>query len=140
MTDATRDTVARLLAALAGGDLPALRALYADRVDVRLNWPAEEIGGAVPWIRPRTTSGDMAEHFAAIAAANRPVGDGTTVERVIVDGGEGVLLGTLRNRLVGNGRAYEARFALHLTVEGGRITRHHVYEDSLAVWRAWNAD
>ncbi|GAB3796509.1 nuclear transport factor 2-like protein [Micromonospora zhanjiangensis] len=30
-----------------------------------------------------------------------------------------------------------AHFALHLTVRDGLVTRHHVYEDSLSVARAW---
>ncbi|MYV59999.1 ketosteroid isomerase, partial [Streptomyces sp. SID4931] len=37
-------------------------------------------------------------------------------------------------------RAYQARFALHLTVEDGLVTRHHVYEDSLAVAQAFEAE
>ncbi|MFE2376902.1 nuclear transport factor 2 family protein [Streptomyces sp. NPDC059398] len=37
------------------------------------------------------------------------------------------------------GRAYQARFALHLTVVDGLVTRHHVYEDSLAVAQAFEA-
>jgi ketosteroid isomerase-like protein len=37
------------------------------------------------------------------------------------------------------GTPYRARFALRLTVSGGRITRHHVEEDSLAVARAFGA-
>jgi len=35
--------------------------------------------------------------------------------------------------------AYEARFALHRSVQDGLVTRHHVYEDCLAVARAWAA-
>ncbi|MEV0152576.1 hypothetical protein AB0H57_02390 [Micromonospora sp. NPDC050686] len=34
-------------------------------------------------------------------------------------------------------RSYRAHFALHLTVTEGLVTRHHVYEDSLSVARAW---
>ncbi|MGH8879656.1 MAG: nuclear transport factor 2 family protein [Stackebrandtia sp.] len=37
------------------------------------------------------------------------------------------------------GRAYRARFALHLTVENGLVTRTHIYEDSLAVAQAFDA-
>jgi hypothetical protein len=36
------------------------------------------------------------------------------------------------------GAAYQAHFALHLTVVGGRFRRYHVYEDSLAVAEAWH--
>jgi hypothetical protein len=31
-----------------------------------------------------------------------------------------------------------SRFALHLTAEDGLVTRHHVYEDSLAVAQAFD--
>ncbi|HUG60783.1 MAG TPA: nuclear transport factor 2 family protein [Methylomirabilota bacterium] len=135
----TRATVERLLAVIATADHDALTTLYANHVDFRVNWPESEIGGAVPWIRTRATNSDMVEHFRAIVAHNRPSGEGATVDRILVDGPDAVVLGTIRSVIAANGRAYEARFALHLTVEGGRINRHHVYEDSLAVWRAWSA-
>jgi ketosteroid isomerase-like protein len=35
-------------------------------------------------------------------------------------------------------KSYLARVALHLTVQDALIIRHHVYEDSLAVARAWS--
>jgi ketosteroid isomerase-like protein len=47
------------------------------------------------------------------------------------------VFGTIRAIVTPSGRRYEARFALHLTVQDGRMIRHHVYEDSLAVKRAW---
>ena len=48
-----------------------------------------------------------------------------------------VVLGCLRNTAKPTGRSYQAAFALHLTVRDGLITRHHVYEDSLAVAAAF---
>jgi len=55
------------------------------------------------------------------------------IERVLVDGAEAVVLGEIRRTAGATGRAYRARFALHLTVEDGLVVRHHVYEDSLTV-------
>lgn len=136
----TRDVAHRLLAAVGSGDHATIAALYADRVDVAVNWPASEIGGRVPWIRHRATGADMVQHFAEIAAHNRPHGEGTTVETILVDGSDAVVFGTIRLRLVDGGRPYVARFALRLTVTDGRITRHHVYEDSLSVFRAFDTD
>ncbi len=49
------------------------------------------------------------------------------------------LLGEIRRTARSTGRAYRARFALHLTVEDGLVARHHVYEDSLAAARAFEA-
>lgn len=61
----------------------------------------------------------------------------TQVEHILVDGNDAVVLGEIRQTARSTGRAYRARFALHLTVEAGLITRHHVYEDSLAVAQAF---
>ncbi|MEV0051278.1 hypothetical protein AB0H34_12360 [Saccharopolyspora shandongensis] len=36
------------------------------------------------------------------------------------------------------GERFEMTFALRLTVEGGLITRHHMYDDSLAVLHAFD--
>ncbi len=48
-----------------------------------------------------------------------------------------MVLGEIRQTVKTTGRAYRARCALHLTVDSGVITRYHVYEDSLAVARAF---
>ncbi len=50
------------------------------------------------------------------------------------------MLGVIRQTAAPTGRAYSARFALHLTVRDGLVVRHHVYEDSLAVARAFAPD
>jgi len=135
----TRDVVLNLLHAVQTGDGDAISALYADAVEFSVNWPETEIGGRVPWIRHRRTAGDMAHHFAEIAAGNRPNGEGTIVEAILVDGPDAVVFGTLHNRVVASGSSYVARFALRLTVIAGRITRHSIYEDSLSVFRAFDA-
>lgn len=64
----------------------------------------------------------------------------TEIERILVDGAEAVVLGEIRQTAGATGRAYSARFALHLTVEDGLVVRHHVYEDSLAVARAFEPE
>lgn len=135
----TRATVERLLAVVAQGDIVSISADYADNIDFRVNWPEMEIGGAVPWIRPRATAEDMADHFRTLAHHARPAEGGTSIERILVDGEEAVVIGTIRCAFAAGAPACRARFALHLTVQAGRIVRHHVYEDSLAVWRAWTA-
>jgi uncharacterized protein len=49
------------------------------------------------------------------------------------------VIGHVSQRLKSNGRAFTIPFALHLTVSDGRITRYHVYEDSLTVAEAVTA-
>jgi ketosteroid isomerase-like protein len=135
----TRRIVGEFLARLGTADIDGVANLFAPTFEWRLNWPATELDGPIPWIRPRHTRGDVMEHFHVLAAHNAANGQGTTIDRILVDGLDAVLLGTIRNVMRPTGAAYEADFALHLTVVGGQITRYHIYEDSLAVERAWHA-
>ncbi|MFH7340158.1 nuclear transport factor 2 family protein [Streptomyces sp. KHY 26] len=134
----TRATVHELLTRIGAGDPDRIAELYADDCDWRLDWPEEEHGRPdIPWIRHRATRADAAAHFRELAAHHVPEKADTVVERVLVDGEDAVVLGVIRQTAAPTGRAYAARFALHLTVRDGVVVRHHVYEDSLAVARAF---
>jgi ketosteroid isomerase-like protein len=133
----TRKVVRELLRRLGAGDPDAIADLYAEEVDWQLDWPEHEVGGEVPWIRARPTRSDVADHFRSIAAHHDTSAAAAEVSRVVVDGADAVVMGEIVNTLRSGARSYRARFALHLTVTGGRIVRHHVYEDSLTVARAW---
>jgi ketosteroid isomerase-like protein len=132
--------VGELLRRIGDGDPERVGEMYADRVDWKLNWPPHEHGrAATPWIRDRSTRDDVVAHWRQLAEHHVPEDAGTKIERVLVDegGSDVVLLGEIRQTARSTGRPYRARFALHLTVERGRVTRHHVYEDSLAVEQAF---
>ncbi|MGC0418108.1 nuclear transport factor 2 family protein [Embleya sp. AB8] len=136
--ETTREIVAELLRRIGAGDFRAVAELYADDADWKLNWPPTEHGrAATPWIRHRSTRADAADHYRLIAEHHVPELVGTTVERILVDGPDAVILGEIRQTARATGRAYTARFAMHVTVEHGLITRHHIYEDSLAVATAF---
>lgn len=138
--EATRAVVGELLRRIGEGDPRRIAELYAERVDWRLDWPETEHGrAATPWIRQRSTRADAADHFRQLAAHHVPEAADTGIEGVLVDGEHAVVLGEIRQTARATGRAYRARFALHLTVRDGLVTRHHVYEDSLAVDRAFAA-
>jgi ketosteroid isomerase-like protein len=115
----TRTAVEDLLGRIGTGDPDLVAQAYADEVDWRLDWPEDQHGADVPWIRPARA--------------------GVEIDFILVDGDDAVVMGTLSNTLRHNGAAYRAHFALHLSVQDGLVTRHHVYEDSLAVARAWAA-
>jgi ketosteroid isomerase-like protein len=136
---ATRESVGRLLQLIVAADADAVAAAYAEQVDWRLDWPADCHGTDVPWIRERRTRADVADHYRSIADHHEPELADLDLEHLLVDGEDAVLTGTLVNTLRHNQVGYRARFALHLTVHDGLVTRHHVYEDSLAVARAWSA-
>jgi ketosteroid isomerase-like protein len=134
----TRAVVEELLLRIGRGDAERIADLYADPADWRLNWPEDEHGRApTPWIRHRASRADAAAHYRELAAHHVAGEAATEIERVLVDGSDAVVLGEIRQTARPTGRPYRARFALHLTVENGLIVRHHVYEDSLAVARAF---
>ncbi|WP_399125696.1 nuclear transport factor 2 family protein [Streptomyces sp. ITFR-6] len=106
-----------------------------------LDWPEGEPGrAATPWMRHRSTRADAAAHYRELGGHHVPGAAATEIERVLVDGDDAVVFGEIRQTARSTGRAYRARFALHLTFAGGLVTRHHVYEDSLAVARAFDAE
>lgn len=134
----TRAVIEELLRRLGAGDPERIAELYAEQGDWKLSWPQDEHGRpATPWIRHRATRADAAAHYRELAAHHLPGQAATEVERILVDGADAVVLGEIRQTARATGRPYRARFALHLTVEDGLIVRHHVYEDSLAVARAF---
>ncbi|GAA1682584.1 nuclear transport factor 2 family protein [Nonomuraea maheshkhaliensis] len=128
----TRDTVQELLRRIGEGDAERVAGLFAERCDWKFSWPAEG-HPSVPWIRPRSSRDDAAEHFRTLAAHHVPELNATSVARVLVDGDDAVVLGDIVQTAEGTGETYTSPFALHLTVEDGHITRYHIYEDSLTV-------
>ncbi|MDQ7805174.1 nuclear transport factor 2 family protein [Amycolatopsis sp. A133] len=130
----TRAVVTEFLGRLADGEPDRIAELFADVVDWRLDWP-EAGHPAVPWIRPRSTRAEVADHFRELGAVHEKRGGMTP--RILVDGRDAVVLGDIRQTVKATGRAYAARCALHLTVDHGVITRYHVYEDSLTVVQAF---
>ncbi|MFC8194884.1 nuclear transport factor 2 family protein [Streptomyces sp. NPDC060006] len=141
MTATTRSVVEELLRRIGQGDPGRIAELYAEGADWKLDWPQEEHGRAdTPWIRQRSTRADAADHYRLLAEFHVPGQAATDIERILVDGDEAVVTGEIRQTAKPTGRAYRARFALHLTVENGLVVRHHVYEDSLAVARAFQAE
>ncbi|MEV4183220.1 nuclear transport factor 2 family protein [Streptosporangium canum] len=138
MSNDTRDTVEELLRRIAEGDHDRTAELFAEPIDWRLDWPAEG-HPAVPWIRPRSSRADVADHFRSLEAHHVPELNGTSVTRILIDGAHAVVLGEIVQTVRDGGAAYTSPFALHLTVEDGLVTRYHIYEDSLTVARALSA-
>ncbi|TJZ97419.1 nuclear transport factor 2 family protein [Actinacidiphila oryziradicis] len=137
----TRVVVDELLRRIGEGDPERIAELYAERGDWRLDWPESEHGRtATPWIRHRSTRADAAAHYRELAEHHVPGAGATEIERILIDGDDAVVFGEIRQTARPTGHAYRARFALHLTVERGLVTRHHVYEDSLAVAQAFDTE
>ncbi|MFE3942860.1 nuclear transport factor 2 family protein [Streptomyces sp. NPDC059118] len=129
--DATRATVQRFLALRLAGDTEGLAALFADDVD----WLLAE-NPAVPWIRPRSTAAECAAQFTELTDHTVPEEARASIDTVLVDGADAVLMGHLSGTVRATGKSFEGPFALRLTVEDGRITRHHLYENGLSIAQA----
>ena len=126
--DATRAVVQEFLAARLVGDTGRLTELFADEVD----WLLAE-NPAVPWIRPRSTAAECAAQFTELMEHTVPEDARASVDTFLVDGADAVLMGHVSGTVRTTGKSFEGPFALRLTVEDGRITRHHLYENSLSI-------
>ncbi|MFI6858614.1 nuclear transport factor 2 family protein [Streptomyces sp. NPDC050421] len=129
--EATRAVVEAFLAARLAGDTERIAALFADEVD----WLLAE-NPVVPWIRPRSTAAECAAQSAELAAHTVPEDARASVDTFLVDGTDAVLMGHLSGTVRATGKSFAGPFALHLTVEHGRVTRHHLYENSLSIAEA----
>lgn len=126
--DDTRTVVQEFLAARLDGDIDRLTALFADEVD----WVLAE-NPAAPWIRPRSTAAECAAQFTELMEYTVPEEARASVDAFLVDGADAVLMGHLSGTVRATGKSFKGPFALHLTVENGRITRHRLYENSLSI-------
>src|ERR1043165_3258103 len=127
MINDTRAVLNAFLADLGAEDFDAIAGHFADPVDWKVDWP-EGDHPATPWIRPRSTP---AHHIREKA--------GFELGRILVDGDDAVILGVTRQTSRATGRSFAAMVAVHVTVTDGKISRYHVYEDSLAVAEAHGA-
>lgn len=129
--DTTRAVVQAFLAARLAGDTEQLVALFADEVD----WLLAE-NPAAPWIRPRSTAVECAAQFTELMEYTVPEDARACVDTFLVDGTHAILMGHVSGTVRATGKPFEGPFALHLSVENGRITRHHLYENSLSIAEA----
>jgi len=130
-SETTRAVVQEFLAARLAGNTERLVALFADEVD----WVLAE-NPAAPWIRPRSTAAECAAQFTELMEHVVPEDARASVDTFLVDGTDAVLMGHLSGTVRATGKSFAGPFALHLTVENGRITRHRVYENSLSIAEA----
>ncbi|MCF6471300.1 nuclear transport factor 2 family protein [Nonomuraea sp. MG754425] len=133
----TRAVVREYLRRCAQGDPERIAEMYAAKVDWRVSWPVER-HPHVPWIRPRSTRADVADHHRTFNEHCPPDEARVSIDHMTVDGTDAVLIGTSSQAVKATGRRFAMTFALRLTVEDGLITRHHMYEDSLAVVEAFH--
>ncbi|MEV8506558.1 nuclear transport factor 2 family protein [Actinoplanes sp. NPDC051475] len=126
----TADTIAAFFDRFGAGDAEGMLAAFADRVDFDV--PGAQI---VPWTGKRGTPAEIAGFVRSAMEDIRT--QRFAIEKTIVDGADGIVLGELAHEVIATGKIFEGRFALRITVEQGRITRYTMFENSYAAAQAF---
>lgn len=122
-------TVQRLFPLLAEGKSAEAAALFADSVSFSIPHPP-----GIPWV-PEVDSREGMRTFFDLLQTHVEAKE-FELRHVIAEGDDVVLIGHMVSEVKATGRDIDTAFALHTTVQDGRITRYHLYEDTYAVAKA----
>ncbi|WP_405629249.1 nuclear transport factor 2 family protein [Streptomyces sp. NBC_00016] len=123
-------TVQRLFPLLAEGKSADAAALFADSVLFSIPHPP-----GIPWV-PQVDSADGMRTFFELLQTHVRAKE-FDLRQIIAEGDDVVLIGRMVSEVKKTGRDIDTAFALHTTVQHGRITRYHLYEDTYAVAEAY---
>lgn len=129
-----RAVAGQLLAAIGAHDLDGLAALFAEEVD----WFVPG-SSALPWTGRRTHGSQAADFFAVMwpyYLADRSTAE---IHEIMSDGSSAVVLGSFSHVVRDTGRAFTTPVALHIKVEGGKITHLQLYEDTLLITQSFGS-
>jgi hypothetical protein len=133
-TDAarTQEIVTGFLGRLAARDPEGMAEHFAETIDWYV--PGDT---ALPWIGHRSRRTDVADYFRTMWPHFAPGKSTASVEKLIVSGGDAVMLGTFTHTVASTGRSFTTPVAMHLAVADGKIVRLYLYEDTWAVSKAF---
>lgn len=133
-TQTPRTVAEKFVERLAKHDPDGIQELFAEEIDWHV--PGSD---ALPWTGRRTRREEVAPYFTTMWSHFAPGRSKAVLERIIVDGGDVVLLAVFTHTVAANGKEFTTPVAMHLAVERGRIVHMHQYEDTLTVAEAINA-
>jgi ketosteroid isomerase-like protein len=133
-TQTSRTVAKKFVERLGKHDPDGIQELFAEEIDWHV--PGSD---ALPWTGRRTRREEVAPYFTTMWSHFAHGRSKAVLERIIVDGGDVVLLAVFTHTVEANGKEFTTPTAIHLTVEGDRIVRMHLYEDTLTVAEAINA-
>ncbi|WP_017569078.1 nuclear transport factor 2 family protein [Nocardiopsis halotolerans] len=134
-THTSRTVAEKFVERLAGQDPDGIQELFAQEIDWHV--PGSD---ALPWTGRRTRREQVAPYFTTMWPHFAHDQSRVALERVIVDGGDVVLLAVFTHTVAATGKEFTTPAAMHLGIEDNRIVRMHLYEDTLTVAEAFNAD
>ncbi|MBD0842104.1 nuclear transport factor 2 family protein [Streptomyces sp. TRM68416] len=133
-TQISRTVAEKFVERLGRQDRDGIQELFSEEID----WYVPD-STALPWTGRRTRREQVAPYFTTMWSHLAEGRSKVVLERFIVDGGDVVLLAVFTHTAAPTGKEFTTPVALHLAIEDGRITRLHVYEDTLAVAEAFDA-
>jgi hypothetical protein len=128
----TEDLMGSFMRLLGEQDADGIGGLFADDIDWYV--PGSE---ALPWTGSRSRREHVAEYFRTMWPAFVDGQSMATLDKVLIDGDDAVVLSTFSHTVAKNGKRLNTPAALHLTIANGQIVRMHLYEDTLAVHEAF---
>lgn len=134
-TQTSRSVAEKFVERLGRQDADGIQELFAAEIDWHV--PGSD---ALPWTGRRTRQEEVAPYFTTMWPHFAHDGSKVVLERIIVDGGDVMLLADFTHTVAANGKEFSTPAAVHLVVEDGRIVRMHLYEDTLTIAEAFNTD
>ncbi|GAA1442579.1 nuclear transport factor 2 family protein [Nocardiopsis tropica] len=134
-TQTSRTVAEKFVERLGRQDPDGIQELFAQEIDWHV--PGSD---AFSWTGRRTRREQVAPYFTTMWPHFAHGRSKVALEHVIVDGGDAVLLATWTHTVVATGKEFTTPAAIHLRVEDDRIVRMHLYEDTLTVDKAFDAD
>lgn len=131
-SETSRAVAEKLLERLGAQDQDGIQELFAPDIDWHVPGAA-----SLPWTGRRSRREDVAPYFTTMWAVFVHGKSKVVMERMIVEDENVMILGIFTHTVIETGREFTTPSAMHLMVENGRITRLHLYEDTLAVDRAF---
>lgn len=133
-TRTSRTVAEKFVERLGRQDPDGIQELFAEEIDWHV--PGSD---ALPWTGRRTRGEEVAPYFTTMWPHFAPGRSKVVLERVVVDGGDAVLLAVFTHTVAASGKEFTTPVAMHLMVEDNRIVRMRLYEDTLAVEKAFDA-
>ncbi|GLZ33657.1 hypothetical protein Lesp02_58450 [Lentzea sp. NBRC 105346] len=122
----TVEVVQVLLSRLAARDAAGIARLFAPRVD----WRVPDLGGT-RWSDGARNGREVESYFLALFDILEL--EQLTVRQVVTDGGDAVVLGWTRWRVIATGALLDMDFAMSVAVYRGEIEQYWQLQDTLAV-------
>ncbi len=133
-TYTTGEIVEALLERLGTQDADGAAELFAQDID----WFVPGDPDDLPWTGQRSRREHVPEYLRTLWANFVPGESSADIDKILVDGDEAVIFSTFKHKVEKNGNTLLVSTAMRIVVDGGKIVKMHLYEDTAAVRDAFD--